>query len=178
MLQDDVGQIIKYLRAELAKVRAGRASIELVEGITVEVYNSKMPLNQLATLSSPQPRLIVIQPWDKSIIKNIESALRNALTDVNPIVDSDVIRISFPAPTQERRKELVREVGRISEEARISLRQTRQEWLQTIETQEENKEISEDELFRQKEEIQKTTDECNAKIKEIGATKERDIMEG
>lgn len=158
------------------RVRAGRASIDLVENIMVEAYNTKMPLNQLATLSTPEPRLLVIQPWDKSIIKNIESALRAEINDLNPVVDGGVIRIPFPAPTEERRRALVKEVGKIIEEAKIRIRRVREEELRELKTKEEKKEISEDQLFRQKEEVQKSVDEYNKRVEEIGQKKEEEIM--
>lgn len=176
MLTGDLGKIIDYLKEELVKLRAGRASIELVEKMKIEAYDTKMPLNQLATLTVPEPRLILIQPWDKSLLKNIESALRANLPGLNPIVDSALIRIPFPAPTEERRRELVKEVGKIIETAKIRIRRAREEAVQELEEKEDKKEISEDALFRQKDEIQRTVDEYNKKVDEVGARKEEEIL--
>ena len=176
MIQSELKKAIEYLKSELAKLRAGRASIELVENIEVAAYNSKMSLKQLATLSIPEPRLILIRPWDKSIIKSIESAIRSAMSDVNPIVESDFIRISFPAPTEEKRRELVREVGRIIEGGKIKIRKVREEALQELKSKEDNGEISEDAMYRQKDEIQKLVDEYNSKAEDLGQRKESEIM--
>lgn len=176
MLKEELEKIIEHLVGNLAKLRAGRASIDLVEGIVVEAYNSKMPLNQLATLSNPEPRLILIQPWDKSIMKNIESAIRNEMSDINPVVESDIIRISFPAPTEEKRRELVKEVGKIVEEAKVKIRRVREDTLSELKKEEDKSEISEDELHRSKEETQKLISEYNAKAEEIGKRKEEEIM--
>ena len=176
MPKEELEKIIEHLRNELAKLRAGRASIDMVENIEVEVYDSKMPLNQLATLSSPEPRLILISPWDKNIIKNIESALRGAMNDVSPVVDSESIRLSFPAPTEDKRKELVKEVGKTVEEAKIKMRRVREDALQDLKSQEDRGEISEDELFRKRDEVQGTIDEYSGKIEEIGQKKETEVM--
>jgi len=160
MPKEELEKIIERLRGELTKLRAGRASIDLVENIEVEVYDSKMPLNQLATLSSPEPRLILISPWDKNIIKNIESALRGAMNDVSPVVDSESIRLSFPAP----------------KEAKIKMRRVREDALQDLKSQEDRGEISEDELFRKRDEVQGIIDEYSGKIEEIGQKKEAEVM--
>jgi len=176
MLKEELEKIIERLMGELAKLRAGRASIDLIENIEVEVYDSKMPLNQLATLSSPEPRLILIVPWDKGIMKNIEAALRTAMSDVSPVVESESIRVSFPAPTEEKRKELVKEVGKAVEEAKVKMRRVREDALQDLKSQEDRGEISEDDLFRKKDDVQGTITEYGGKIEEIGKKKELEIM--
>lgn len=176
MLKEELVTIAEYLKNELLKFRAGRASIDLVENVEVLAYNTKMPLRQLATLSSPEPRLIVVKPWDKSIIKDIESALRKAMSGVNPVLEGDIIRIPYPAPTEERRRELVKELHRIVEETKIKIRRVREEAFGELKTREEKKEISEDELFRKKEEMQKVVDEFNKKAEDLGKNKEEEIM--
>jgi ribosome recycling factor len=176
MLKDDLEKSLAYLKSEFSKLRAGRASIDMVENIAVDAYNSKMPLKQLATLSSPEPRLIIVQPWDKSIIKNIENALRSALSGISPVVDSEIIRLSFPAPTEENRRDLVKEVKRIVEETKIQIRQARENTIQELRLMEEKKEISEDELFRKKDETQKTVDLYNKLADNMGRKKEEEIM--
>lgn len=169
-------EIIAYFRTELLRIRAGRASAELCEDILVEAYNTKMRLNELATLSVPEPRLIVIQPWDKGIVKNIESALRATLKDVNPIVDGDMVRLVFSAPTEEKRKELVRQVGQRVEEAKVKIRKIREDILQEMKTKKEGKEISEDEFFRQKEEAQRLIDEYNKGVEDMGEKKKNEVL--
>jgi ribosome recycling factor len=176
MLKDDLAKTIEYQKGELAKLRAGRASIDLVENIMVEAYNTKMPLNQLATLSVPEPRLIVVKPWDKSVIKDIENALRKAMSSINPILEGEVIRIPFPAATEERRRELAKELHKIVEETKIKIRRVREAALEEIKTKEDKKEISEDELFRKGDEIQKAVDEYNKKAEDLGNKKEGEIM--
>ena len=171
-------EILTYLTSELAKIRAGRASIDMVEKISVDAYGAHMPLNQVATLSLPEPRMIVIQPWDKSVIKDIESALRLNMTDINPVVDGDTIRITFPAPTEERRKELVREAYKRVEETKIKIRQIREDISRGFKKQKDEGEMSEDEEFRKKEELQKLVDEYNAQSDKAGERKEEDIMSG
>lgn len=175
-MQEELEKIIEYLRGEFSKIRAGRASIDLVENIMVEAYNSQMPINQLATISSPEPRLIIIKPWDKSVLKSIESALRAALSDINPVVEGDIIRISFPAPTEERRRELVKELGNIVETSKVKIRKAREEALSELREKETKKEISEDELFKKREEAQKVIDDYNNKVQELGEKKEKEIM--
>ncbi|OGZ58262.1 MAG: ribosome recycling factor [Candidatus Spechtbacteria bacterium RIFCSPHIGHO2_02_FULL_43_15b] len=175
-IKQTLDEVISYLKTELAKLRAGRASIELVEGILVEVYNTKMPLNQLASLSSPEPRLVVIQPWDKGNIKNIENILRSELSGMNPIVDGDLIRLPFPAPTEERRKELIKQVGKLGEDAKIRIRRAREEFVGDLKEMEDNKEISEDELFRKKDEAQKLVGEYNNRVEEVVKKKELEVM--
>ncbi|MFY9457528.1 MAG: ribosome recycling factor [Candidatus Spechtbacterales bacterium] len=176
MLKDDLEKITEHLKSELAKLRAGRASIDLVENITVEAYNTKMPLNQLASLSSPEPRLIVVKPWDKSIIKDIENALRKAISGVNPVLDGDTIRIPYPAATEERRRELVKELHRIVEETKIKIRRVREEALEEGKIKEDKKEISEDELFRRRNEVQSAVDKYNKNAEDLGKKKEEEIM--
>lgn len=169
-------EVIVYLASELSKIRAGRASIDMVEKLFVDAYGTKMLLGQLAALSLPEPRVIVIQPWDKSIMKDIESALRSHMVDMNPTVDGEIIRIVFPAPTEERRAALVKEVRKMSEEAKIKIRRIREDILRDLKKQEESGEISEDEEFRKKEELQKVVGGYNKQADEIEARKEKEIM--
>jgi len=171
-------EILTYLTSDLAKIRAGRASMDMVEKIPVDAYGALMPLNQVATLSLPQPRMIVITPWDKSIMKDIESALRSHMTDINPVIESDTIRITFPAPTEERRKELAREAHKRVEEAKIKIRRIREDIARGLKKQKDEGEISEDEEFRKKEELQKLVDDYNSQADETGKRKEEDIISG
>ena len=169
-------EIISHLKSELAKLRAGRASIELVESVMVDAYGSKMPLNQLATLSSPEPRLVVVQPWDKSNMRAIENSIRSELTDMTPVVDGAVIRIPFPPPTEERRKDLVKQVGKFMEESKVRVRKVREEHISEFKRKEEDGEISEDDMHKKRDELQKVVDEYNKKVDEIGEKKEEEIL--
>jgi ribosome recycling factor len=169
-------KIIERLKQEVAGLRTGRASPALIENLEVEYYGSKTPLKAVAAISSPDPKSLVIQPWDKNAVTAIEKAILGSSLGLNPIIDRDVIRVSIPPLTEERRKELIKLLGKYLEEARIQVRREREEILKEIDRKEKSKEISEDEKFRQKNEVQKIVDEINKKIEEIGATKENEIM--
>lgn len=176
MLKNKLEEVINYLKSELSKIRAGRASINMFEDIEVRAYNSKMALKQLASLSSPDPQTIIVQPWDKNVIKDIESAIRSAFEDINPVVDGDVVRIYFPAPTEESRKGLVRNMWKVVEESKVKIRQIREEEVKELKNKQDGSEISEDEFFSEKEKIQETISDYNAKAEQIGKDKEGDII--
>ncbi|MBI2640065.1 MAG: ribosome recycling factor [Candidatus Sungbacteria bacterium] len=169
-------KIIANLKSEIATLRTGRASSALVEDIEVDYYGAKTPIKALASISSPEPRTLVIQPWDKNAIQPIEKVIRDSSLGLNPAVDKDLIRLTIPQLTEERRKDLLKVLGRHVEDARIQVRREREEALKEIDRKEKAKEISEDEKFRQKSEIQKAVDEANKKIEEVAATKEKEIM--
>jgi ribosome recycling factor len=135
-----------------------------------------MPLKQVASLSIPEPRVIVIQPWDKGLLKSIESALRVTLKDFNPIVDVTSVRLVFPAPSEERRKDLVRETGQHVEEAKVKIRRIRDNILQELKIAKDAKEISEDEFFRKKEEAQKVLDEYQKRVEDMGERKKEEVL--
>lgn len=176
MIEENVfKEVITYLQAELAKVRAGRVSIDMFEKLSVDVYGTKMFLEQLATLSLPETRVIVIRPWDKGTIRDIETALRSYVSDINPVVDGDIIRMTFPAPSEERRAELVKEVRKIVEGAKIKIRQIRETILRQLKTKEEDEAISQDEAFLERDELQKIVDRYNKQADEIGARKAAEI---
>lgn len=168
--------VVERLRQEIATLRTGRATPALVENLEVEHYGVKTPLKALAAISTAGPREIVIQPWDKQTLQPIEHAIAGSTLGLAPIADRDAIRLSIPPLTEERRKELVRLLGKYSEEARIQIRRERDEALKAIERAYKAKEMSEDGRFRQKNEIQKTVDETNNKIGEAAAIKEKEIM--
>lgn len=169
-------KILKRFKNELLSLRTGRATPALVEDLEVDYYGSKTPLKAVASISSPGPRELLIQPWDKNVIPAVEKALQGSSLGLNPITDRDAIRLTIPALTEERRKELVKMLGRYSEDARIQVRREREEVLKEVERKEKNGEVSEDEKFRQKNEVQKIIDETNKKIEETGLTKEKEIM--
>ena len=171
-------KIQEHLKNEIAGLRTGRATPALVEDLEVDYYGSKTPLKALASISAPEPRSLTIQPWDKNAIQPIEKAIQNSSLGLNPVTDRDVIRLSLPSMTEERRKEFIKLLGRHLEDARIKVRQEREDMLKEIDKKEKSKEISEDEKFRQKSEIQKIVEEINKKMEETGKAKEKEVMTG
>jgi ribosome recycling factor len=164
-------------KSELTKIRTGRASLSLLDGIKVEAYGSSMPLNQVGTLTIPESRQIVIQPWDPQVMSGIEKAILKSDLSLTPVNDGKVIRINIPQLTEERRKELVKIVKKVAEEYRVAVRNHRREAIDTLKKQKKNKEISEDELFKLQDEAQKETDTSIAKIDKVAGEKENEVME-
>jgi ribosome recycling factor len=176
-LQKEMDQSIAALRKELAKLRTGRASTALLEGIIVEYYGATTPLNQLATLTAPEPRLLVVQPYDRSAIGNIEKAILKSDLGLTPHNDGKLIRIPIPELTEERRKELVKHVKRIAEEFRVSLRNHRRLAIEQLKEIEKKKEITADECKHGQERVQKITDDYIGRIEKVVKSKEGEIME-
>lgn len=166
---------IVNFKKELAKIRTGRASSSLLDGIFVEVYGSKMPIEQLATIHIPEPRTITISPWDKGNAVQIEAAIRDSDLGLNPANDGQVIRLNLPSLTEERRGELVKMVGKRAEEARIAVRRIREDIWSAIQKAQEAGEFGEDEKFSGKEALQKVVDEYNEKIEEVRKKKEEEV---
>lgn len=175
-LRQKLDKVLEHLRSEVSSLRTGRASPALVENLEVDYYGAKTPLKAVASISSPGPRELLIQPWDKSMIQAIEKAIQSSSLGFNPVTDRDAIRLSVPPLTEERRKELAKLLGRHLEDARIQIRREREEVLKEVDHKEKAKEISEDEKFRQKSEVQKIVDEANKKIEETGLAKEKEIL--
>lgn len=169
-------KIIEHLKSEVVSLRTGRATPALVEDLEVDYYGTKTPLKAIASISSPEARSLVIQPWDKNAVQPIEKAIQSSSLGLNPVTDRDAIRLSIPPLTEERRRELTKLLGRHLEDARIQVRREREEILKEIDRKEKAKEISEDEKFRQKGEAQKQVDEINKKIEDIGSAKEKEMM--
>ena len=159
-LKDDMQTALDAFSKELATVRTGRASPQLLDGVTVAVasYGATMPLNQLATISAPDPRLLVVNAWDKSTLGDIERAIASSGLGLNPSNDGNVIRVPIPALTGERRLELVKQVRRYTEDARVRIRRVRREYNELLKELEKDKEITEDDLRRALERVQKSTD--------------------
>ena len=176
-MADKMGNSLEAFKSELTKIRTGRASLSLLDGIKVEAYGSSMPLNQVGTLTIPESRQIVIQPWDPQVMSGIEKAILKSELGLTPVNDGKVIRINIPQLTEERRKELVKIVKKITEEYRVAIRNHRREAIDTFKKQKKNKEISEDEQFKLQDEAQKETDSYIAKIDEVAAEKENEVME-
>jgi len=157
-------------------LRTGRATPALVENLEIDYYGTKTPLKAIAAISSPDSRSLIIQPWDKSVLPAIERAIETSKLGIKPVSERETIRILLPPLTEERRKELTKLLGKYLEDARIQVRREREEILKEIDRREKAKEISEDEKFRRKNEVQKIVDEANKKIEEIGTAKEKEIM--
>jgi len=170
-------KILGLLASELASLRAGRATPALVEKIMVEAYETKMPLVELATITTPEPDQLVVTPFDQSIIKNMEKALgMDRGLGLQPVIDNEVIRIKIPPLTEEKRQELVKALHRRMESGRIMIRQARAEKMAEIKRGFEAHEIYEDERRRQEKELQKLTDEMTEKIQQMGQSKEQELM--
>ncbi len=168
---------IEVLSRELASLRTGRATPALVDYIKVDYHGIPTPLGQLASITVPEARLIVIQPWDRSSIQNIEKAILKSDLSLNPTSDGNVIRITIPPLSEERRQELVRVVRKRAEEGRVALRNLRREGLERLRQLEKNKQISKDEYTRACEQLQKLTDIFIEKVNEMSRHKEAEIME-
>ncbi len=167
---------VDNLKNELARIRTGRATPAILEGVKVEYYGSEVPLKQIAGIAVPEPRLLVVQPWDKSAIGQIEKAIRKAGLGLNPMSDGNVIRIPIPALSEERRKELIKLVRRLAEEARIAIRNVRRDGIEKIKAMEKNKEITEDDRINAEKKIQEITDEHIEEINDILKIKEEEIL--
>ncbi len=165
------------LQDDLMSIRTGRATPALVERLPVEYYGTMTPLNQMASIAAPEPRLLVIRPWDASALADIERAILKSDLGLTPMNDGKLIRLSIPRLTEERRRELVKVVSRRVEEARVAVRNLRRDALQDLKEFEKEKMISEDDFYRGKDEVQKLTDESIERIDEIGERKENDVME-
>lgn len=175
--EERMGKAIEALRHDLAAIRTGRASPALLERVLVDYYGSPTPVNALATISVPEPRLLMIQPWERQALPAIERAIQKSDLGLTPSNDGTVIRLVIPQPTDERRKELVRLVQRRVEEARVAVRNCRRDALETLRKEEREKKISEDELHRAQDQLQKLTDRYIAQAEEVGKGKEREIWE-
>jgi len=176
-LVDKMDKTIETFKKDLAAIRTGRASLSIFEGITVNYYGSPTPINQVATMAIPESRLITIQPWDPKLLPDIEKAIQRSDLGLNPSNDGKIIRIAIPPLTEERRKQLVKQVHKRAEEARVSIRNIRRDGNEGIKKLEKEKHISEDESKRAIEEIQKLTDSYIKKVDEVLSHKEKEIME-
>ncbi len=159
-------------------VRTGRANSSMVEHLKVDAYGSMMPMRQVANITIPEPRTIILQPWDPSMIKAIEKAINEADLGIPPIVDGKSIRLSIPALTRERREEMVKIVHKLAEEGRVSMRSIRRDANDRIKVLEKDKTVAEDESFKAQTEIQKATDRYIQMIDQAQATKEKDLLQG
>jgi ribosome recycling factor len=169
--------IVEGTRRECASIRTGRASISLVDGINVEAYGGKSPIRQLANISCPDARTIMIQPWDRSILRDIEKAIQTSDLGINPSNDGNVIRLNIPPLTEERRKDLAKQVKKLGEEGKISLRNVRREANDDLKAAQKDGDVPEDESKRATEKVQKTLDENIKKIDTLVEEKNQEITE-
>ncbi len=176
-LRERMTKSVEVLQSDLMGIRTGRASPALVEKLPVEYYGTLTPLNQMASIAAPEPRLLVIRPWDPSALPDIERAILKSELGLTPMNDGKLIRLSIPRLTEERRKELVKVVARRVEEARVAIRNLRRDALKDLQEFEKEKLISEDDFYRGKDKVQEMTDEFIAEIDEIGKRKEAEILE-
>jgi ribosome recycling factor len=168
---------VEVLQDDLIGIRTGRASPALLERLPVEYYGTMTPLNQMASIAAPEPRLLVVKPWDPSALHDIERAILKSDLGLTPMNDGKLIRLSIPRLTEERRRELVKVVAKRVEEARVSIRNLRRDALQDLKDFENEKMISEDEFYGGKDKVQELTDEFIKQIDEIGKRKETEVLE-
>jgi ribosome recycling factor len=176
-LRQKMNNSVEALNKDFQRLRTGRASTSLLDGIKVHCYETQMPIDQVASLSTPESRLITIKPWDQSIIGDIEKSILKSELGLTPMNDGKIIRISIPPLTEERRKDLAKLAKKMAEETKISIRNHRREANEMFKELKNEKEISEDEMYKSQEEVQKVTDEFIKKIDEITADKEKEIIE-
>jgi ribosome recycling factor len=176
-LQKRMDGAINSLKTELAGLRTGRASASLVDGVTVEAYGQRMQLNQIGTVSVPEPRTISIQVWDRAMVQHVDKAIREAGLGLNPVVDGQIVRIPIPILTEERRKELAKIAHKYAESARVAVRNVRRDGMERLKKQEKDGEISQDQHKGIGEKVQKLTDDHVKKVDEMLAAKEKEIMQ-
>lgn len=175
--QNHMENALEAMRREFSAVRTGKASPALLDTVRVDAYGSKMPINQVATVSVPEPRMMIVQPWDKGLLSAIEKAIMASELGLNPASDGNILRVPVPALNEERRREMVKLLHRLAEEGRVAVRHARQEANKEIKRAEAAHEIGEDDARRQMDEIQKLTDEYTAKIDSLLKSKEQEVME-
>ena len=176
-IEEKMQKSVNVFTEQLAEIRAGRANPAILNKINISYYGVPTPINQVAGISVPEARLIVIQPWDVSILKEIEKAILTADIGINPNNDGKVIRLNFPELTEERRKDLVKDVRKIAEDARVSVRSVRREGMDMVKDLNKKSEITEDELRNDEDNIQKLTDKYVKEIDKLLENKEKDIMQ-
>ncbi len=168
---------LEALRREFASVRTGKASPALLDSVRVEAYGSKVPLNQVGTVAAPEPRLLTITPWDKSLLKEIDRGLRESDLGLNPSNDGSIIRVPIPALTEERRREFVKHLHKMAEEARVAVRQARKDANDEVKGSQKKEGLSEDDVRREQDKVQKLTDQYIGKVEEVLKHKEAEVME-
>lgn len=174
--KDKMDKAVEAMQDHLAKLRTGRASLTILDGIRVDYYGTPTPINQVATLSVPEPRLISIQPWESNLIPAIEKAIEKANIGLNPTNDGKIVRLPVPQLTEDRRKDIVKQIKAFGEETRVAIRHSRRDANEALKTAQKAGKITEDDLKKGEKDIQKLTDDTIAKIDQIVTKKEQDIM--
>ena len=167
---------VESLKSDLAGLRTGRANVHLLDPVVVEVYGSMMPLNQVATVSAPEPRMLSVQVWDRANVTAVEKGIAHANLGLNPMIDGQTLRLPIPDLTEERRKELAKLAGQYAEKAKIAIRNVRRDGMEMLKEDEKKKDISEDEHKRLGDEVQKTTDRFIAEVDAAAEHKEKEIL--
>jgi ribosome recycling factor len=175
-MEEKMMKSLDFVQNEFAKIRTGKASTSLVENIQVEAYGTHMRLRELAGIATPEPRLIVIQPWDATVVQNVVHAIQKSELGINPVVDGKLIRIPIPQLDQERRKELDKVLKHMAEEGRVAIRSERRHGMDAVKKLQKDGQITEDELKHAEKEIQNKTDECVKEIDTVLAHKEKEIL--
>jgi ribosome recycling factor len=176
-LHDRILKTLETMRGDLSSVRTGRASLHMLDGVRVDYYGTPTPLNQVATLSVPEARLIVAKPWEKNMIPVIEKAIRDANLGFNPMSDKDMVRVPIPPLTEERRKEIVKQVRHKAEEFKVAIRNERRDAKELLEEAEKDGDVSADDVKKAQEKVQKETDDGVKQVDAILAAKEKDVMQ-
>ena len=169
-------KVLEVMARDLSRIRTGRASVALLEGIKVEAYGTSMPIAQVASLAAPEPRLLTVQPWDLSLLADVEKALLKSDLGLTPMNDGKILRLPIPALTTERRKDLVKMVKKMGEDAKVALRNIRRDANEDLKEMKKEKMLSEDDAHRAQEEVQKLTDDFIKKVDAQAADKEKEIM--
>lgn len=175
--ENKMKKTVEVLHSQFTSVRAGRANASVLDHIRVEYYGTPTPINQIASVSAPDPRSLVIQPWDASSLKGIEKAIQTSDLGINPTNDGRVVRLAFPQLTEERRKELVKQVSKYSEEAKVAIRNIRRDAMEVFKAQKKKSEITEDDLKDIEKDLQKLTDEYIKEIDKLADNKEKELNE-
>ena len=175
-MQRKMDRALEVLGQDFARIRTGRASVALLEGIKVDAYGTAMPISQVASLAAPEPRLLTVQPWDTGLMSDLEKAILRSDLGLTPSNDGKIIRIPIPPLTTERRKELVKSTKKMTEESKVALRNLRRDANEQLKELKKDKQISEDEIFKAQEEVQKATDDYIKKLDALAAEKEKEIM--
>jgi ribosome recycling factor len=176
-MSEKMEKSLDSFKNELGKVRTGRASLALLDGISVNAYGSTLPVNQVGTLTIPESRMIAIQPWDPQLLPALEKAILKSGIGLTPISDGKIIRLNIPQLTEERRKDLVKQVKKVAEEFRVAIRNIRRDAIDVLKKQKKDKEISEDDLFKLQEDAQQETDSFVKQIDVLTASKEKEVLE-
>jgi ribosome recycling factor len=176
-VRERMSKAVEATQRDLSSIRMGKATPSLLEGVRVECYDSTMPLSQVANVSAPETRLLVVQPWDKTIMADIVKAIQKSNLGLNPQSDNNVIRIPIPPLTEERRREIVKLIKKLAEEGRVAIRNIRRDANEELKRKEKQGEIGEDDSRKGQEEVQKITDEYIEKIEELSKSKEKEVME-